>query len=257
MSFFNKKEKEVEEFNLLKKYALPGLNVYLEKGTLDSDLPTVDKYGGRPARSPELPWPCCGKCGEPQQFIAQFSLNDSFWRFFECDECSPWSNEDMQKGLCVLERESEEALLSLQAGPTEKSTSFPEYRWNLKEILAIPGFGDTFEMDSKEDERNLRKELYKLDDMGDLANECLNKLGLSLNQPTLMGGYPNVIQDTIEIQCPHCEGDMVHMTRLGSLSSHLEISEDHSWGDMGAVFLLFCPEHFHLEGGVGFEMQCS
>lgn len=260
MSRFGKRYSQDTDFSMLKKYALPALYVNLK--TIDTAEPVyIEKYGGKPARNNDKPWPVCTSCAAHQTFVCQFELNGSFWRFFYCFDCAPWNTEGMNQGLCSLEREDGDLdALILQNGPTKESVSFPELEWELIEALDAPSNEDEVEGLNKKDREQLVKDIFLFDN--ESLKEKRANAGLQPYTPTMLGGYSHFIQENPESICPHCNKDMLCMARLGSLARHSELNDvlhiDEKWsmwGDFGAVFLLFCPEHAHLKDGVGFELQ--
>ncbi len=111
-----------------------------DDGQLDSS-----KFGGRPWMAQDEPWPLCGYCGHPLQFIAQINLcavpeevrdtfGDGLLQLFYCTNSDP---------LCEVEREgwepfSEGALVRVvdPVGPSA-AVVMPEFEESFPSRLVV------------------------------------------------------------------------------------------------------------------------
>lgn len=227
------------DFGLIEPLLKPALRARLVPG----EGPVASaRYGGVPAGVEGEAWPSCPHCKQALDFFAQFPVDQTLWRFFYCLAC------DEDTGSALLPVSLTQDLVPHPRAP--KPSSLVPHVWTLEPVMSLPVDQEVEGLAPAHDQGVAL--LLALDDASDAvyraARDALEARGVDLTRSTRIGGYPNPIQDPIDVTCPQCDRDMVYLARL---ASHDEIHW--MWGDLGMMFLHACPvhpQHTHA------EMQC-
>lgn len=250
----------VAEFEtLLLKHSQQAYSVELAPGEPESICDS--KFGGAPYfdASDGGAWPLCTLCERPMDFICQINFNEpppavlpiAKWfglvTFFYCWKCYPWSpsrpgwwvknypapEPGKAVPIAVPAMESKTPkLLSWLLEPKPKPTIPCVVRF--EEFTDVP---DPEEMELVTDEAG--RALLSDDDITDDYFEAAERISGKLKEyGTICGGFSHWVQGMEEEGCKLCSGRLVQLLQIGS-----EETAGLMWGDAGAVYLRFCPQH--------------
>lgn len=207
--------------------------------------PASSKFGGRPLRINDEPWPACGNCREPMQLFVQLDsaalpvpspFGDGVLQFFYCTnsgadcetECDAWAPRSKSTLLRVVPNagSTHPRLPASAAFPARTirswvpSADYPQYEDYERLGLDVPLYLDR-----------------------DLALKCPTQGGDKLL------GWPAWVQSAEYPRCTRCGSEMRVIFQIDS--------EDHvpyMFGDVGTGHISSCPDH---PSELAFGWACS
>lgn len=232
----------------------PALRVALVR--TDFPDPTGNRQGGEPWMRPHEPWPRCGVCAGALAFVAQFRQGNRLWRFFYCQECKPWSDEERRAGCCRLDgvpwedtqcsvpARAEAPSGGLEPAPWRPAVYPAAHAWALTEVLSPPLLGDQAALETPWPAAygQWLDRLAQVEGPDhDASTAVFASWGAWAGAGTQVGGHAHPLQDPIVIRCPDCSAVLPLLARLDT-----EPTAGWWWADMGAVYLHACPDHPHV-----------
>lgn len=207
----------------------------------DGDL-TASKFAGKPWLSADETWPTCPNCQKPMQFFLQLnldqlpkSLNGKFGsgllQFFYCTS--------YDEPLCEVDCE---AVRIIQPNITPSEMDIPEIE-DLFPAKLIVGWE---QRDEYPDRQEIELDKYTLD------NKAFDIVYKRPRREDKLAGWPSWVQDPEYPNCPTCNREMnqfIFQIDSGDENNNILFT----WGDMGAAYLVQCPEH---KEQVAFLWQC-
>jgi uncharacterized protein YwqG len=196
----------------------------------DDDVPLGgSKLGGQPDLPNGADWPQWE--GSPLSFIAQFDCRelqrfesaallppDGLLSFFYEAEEQPWGDDPGDAGAARVLHHPAGGGLKRRAKPPELEAAFRTDRLEFNEVLTFPSESD-FEVEPEE--------------IGALS--ALFAPGISHREHQLFG-YPNVIQNPMELQCRLASHDVETDEAAWRLLLQVDSIRDMMWGDMGMIY---------------------
>jgi len=204
------------------------------------------RTGGAPYAEPGEPWPMCGTCATPLDFVAQIDLRECASRpteafdlltLFYCWECFPWGDLSAEEaGQWTVRTYCQPAVERCRVThpPTMTGQRSRPCRLEPLPVRVLPS-GE--ELDLRD--RALAERLEALPEYPDIVEAIEARLvgePLAEGAASLVGGYPLWIQSE---QAPtNTAGRRFEL--LAQLDS--EPAPGWMWGDAGIVYLLFDPD---------------
>jgi uncharacterized protein YwqG len=217
---------------------------------------TGSHFGGAPFAEAGEEWPVCPTCQTSLAFICQINTASGFHRppegvdlftFFYCWECSPWGLSDEVKGTWVVRNYllPDERKATLLPTPDEQPQPTGACEVLAERVLSFP---DWDEIDSQSREAAEAATKANSDEPWEAYNSAVEALGGFTDYATVVGGYPRWVQGEATPDCESCKGEMRLLAQIDT-----EDEADIIWGDVGCVYIFYCPEH---PKETKLELQC-
>ncbi len=219
-------------------------------------LPVISSRfgGGEPYAEVGEAWPVCPTCKAGLAFICQIDMTSVFHRkpegvdlfsFYYCWECGPWGLDDEEKGTWVSRNYHNPAeAKAIKIKHPEGGPHQPLCRVETRQAISFPDW-DELAAWSKQAEEICGE--ANVDEPWAEYAATVESLGGLSELTTFLGGYPRWIQGEAELICDLCQNRMDLLAQIDT-----EDEADIMWGDVGCVYLFYCPLHptenkFHLQ----------
>ncbi|MBC7910858.1 MAG: DUF1963 domain-containing protein [Pyrinomonadaceae bacterium] len=222
-----------------------------------ASLPLLDShFGGLPYAEVGEEWPVCPTCQTSLSFICQINTASGFHQqpkgvalltFFYCWECSPWGLTDEIEGAWIIRTYPE--VSEIKAVTLLPKSEQPELTTacvtEMERVLTFPdwdGIG-SYSMEAVEASANANP-----DEPSEAYISTVTAPGGLTDYATVIGGYPRWVQGEATPDCKVCKSGM-------SLLAQIDTEDEAGimWGDVGCVYLFYCPEH---PQETKLELQC-
>lgn len=217
---------------------------------------TGSHFGGIPYAEAGEEWPVCPTCKRSLTFICQIDTASGFhqqpqgvalFTFFYCWECFPWGLTDEVRGAWVVKiyAEPNEKRATHLSPISEQPEPTVACEVRAEKILSFPDWDD---LDSWS--RAVAEAAIKAnpDEPWEAYKSSVEALGGLTDYATIVGGYPHWVQGEATPDCDVCKSGMRLLAQIDT-----EDEADITWGDVGCVYIFYCPEH---PRETKMELQC-
>lgn len=216
---------------------------------------TSSHFGGAPFALGEE-WPVCPTCKTSLSFICQINTASGYhqspegvalFTFFYCWECFPWGLTGEVKGVWVVRTypKLDEKNSTIIAPPRDQTQPTKACEILEERILSFPDWEEIHSWSSAAVEVATKA---NPDEPWEAYESAVEALGGFTDYATMVGGYPRWVQGESTPECEACRSGMRMLAQIDT-----EDEADVMWGDVGCVYIFYCPAH---PKETGLELQC-
>lgn len=246
-----------EVASLLRPLARVATKLEPKKVRDETSLPlTGSHFGGAPFAEAGEEWPVCPTCQTSLTFICQIDTASGFhqppegvalFTFFYCWECFPWGLADEVKGAWAVRTYSrlDEGKAALLPPPSDQPQPTGACEVQAERVISLPDWEGIESRSRAAAEAAARA---NPDEPWEAYDSAVEALGGFADYATMVGGYPRWIQGEATPDCEVCGSGMLTLAQIDT-----EDEADITWGDVGCVYIFYCPKH---PKETRLELQC-